>query len=86
MIASVALCRNHHASLLARGGGTSLAGQCCNTAVILDFSRYMARILEIDPHRRIARVEPGIVLNLDKFLGQLEPRCPKATEGKGLYD
>ena len=63
VIATVALCREHHAPLLARGGGTSLAGQCCNTAVILDFSRYMARILEIDPERRIARVEPGVVLD-----------------------
>ncbi|MFZ0297681.1 MAG: FAD-linked oxidase C-terminal domain-containing protein, partial [Candidatus Sulfotelmatobacter sp.] len=49
--------------LLCRGAGTSLAGQCCNVAVILDFSRYMSRILEIDPVRRIARVEPGVVLD-----------------------
>jgi FAD/FMN-containing dehydrogenase/Fe-S oxidoreductase len=49
--------------LLARGGGTSLAGQCCNAAVVLDFSKYMATILEIDPERRIARVEPGVVLD-----------------------
>jgi FAD/FMN-containing dehydrogenase/Fe-S oxidoreductase len=63
VLATVALCREHQAPLLARGGGTSLAGQCCNTAVILDFSKYMARILEIDPQRRIARVEPGVVLD-----------------------
>ncbi|MFZ1918022.1 MAG: FAD-linked oxidase C-terminal domain-containing protein [Terriglobales bacterium] len=63
VIATVALCREHQAPLLARGGGTSLAGQCCNTAVILDFSKYMAKILEIDPQRRIARVEPGVVLD-----------------------
>ena len=63
VLATVALCREHHAPLLARGGGTSLAGQCCNTAIILDFSKYMARILEIDPERRIARVEPGVVLD-----------------------
>ncbi|MGA9974686.1 MAG: FAD-linked oxidase C-terminal domain-containing protein, partial [Candidatus Sulfotelmatobacter sp.] len=41
----------------------SLAGQCCNVAVILDFSKYMSRILEIDPTRRIARVQPGVVLD-----------------------
>jgi FAD/FMN-containing dehydrogenase/Fe-S oxidoreductase len=61
--AAVALCRQFGAPLLCRGGGTSLAGQCCNVAVILDFSRYMARILEIDPVRRIARVQPGVVLD-----------------------
>ena len=63
VLATVALCREHHAPLLARGGGTSLAGQCCNTAIILDFSKYMAKILEIDPAKRIARVEPGVVLD-----------------------
>jgi FAD/FMN-containing dehydrogenase/Fe-S oxidoreductase len=61
--ATVALCRQFGAPLLCRGGGTSLAGQCCNVAVILDFSKYMARILEIDPARRIARVQPGVVLD-----------------------
>src|SRR5713101_8243783 len=54
VLATVSLCRDHRAPLLARGGGTSLAGQCCNAAVILDFSKYMAGILEIDPERRIA--------------------------------
>ena len=63
VIATVALCREYGAPLLCRGGGTSLAGQCCNVAVILDFSKYMNRILEIDPARRIARVQPGVVLD-----------------------
>jgi FAD/FMN-containing dehydrogenase/Fe-S oxidoreductase len=63
VIATVALCREYGAPLLCRGGGTSLAGQCCNVAVILDFSKYMNRILEIDPTRRIARVQPGVVLD-----------------------
>src|SRR5580698_9969812 len=43
VIATIALCRDYGAPLLARGGGTSLAGQCCNAAVILDFSKYMAK-------------------------------------------
>jgi FAD/FMN-containing dehydrogenase/Fe-S oxidoreductase len=60
---AVAVCREFDAPLLCRGAGTSLAGQCCNVAVILDFSRYMAKILEIDPGRRIARVQPGVVLD-----------------------
>jgi FAD/FMN-containing dehydrogenase/Fe-S oxidoreductase len=63
VIAAVSLCREFNAPLLCRGGGTSLAGQCCNVAVILDFSKYMANILEIDPARRIARVQPGVVLD-----------------------
>jgi FAD/FMN-containing dehydrogenase/Fe-S oxidoreductase len=63
VLAAVALCRDHHAPILARGGGTSLAGQCCNVAVVLDFSKYMSNILEIDPERRIARVQPGVVLD-----------------------
>ena len=63
VMATVALCRQFGAPLLCRGGGTSLAGQCCNVAVILDFSKYMARILEIDAERRIARVQPGVVLD-----------------------
>src|ERR1700722_13908930 len=61
VIAAVSLCREFNAPLLCRGGGTSLAGQCCNVAVILDFSRYMNQILDIDPARRIARVQPGLV-------------------------
>src|SRR5580693_5456233 len=61
--AAVSVCRDFGAPLLCRGGGTSLAGQCCNVAVVLDFSKYMARILEIDPARRIARVQPGVVLD-----------------------
>ncbi len=63
VLATVALCRDHRAPLLARGGGTSLAGQCCNAAIVMDFSKYMARILDIDLARRIARVEPGVVLD-----------------------
>jgi len=63
VIAAISLCREFGAPLLCRGGGTSLAGQCCNVAVVLDFSKYMANILEIDPARRIARVQPGVVLD-----------------------
>ncbi len=61
--AALALCRRFGAPVLGRGGGTSLAGQCCNVAVVLDFSRHMNRVLEIDPERRLARVEPGAVLD-----------------------
>ncbi|MHB1857073.1 MAG: FAD-binding and (Fe-S)-binding domain-containing protein, partial [Acidobacteriaceae bacterium] len=61
--AAVAVCRTFGAPILSRGAGTSLAGQCCNVAVVLDFSRYVDRILGLDPNRRQARVEPGIVLD-----------------------
>src|SRR6202790_5662923 len=63
VVAAISVCRDFGAPLLCRGGGTSLAGQCCNVAVVLDFSKYMAKILEIDPARRIARVQPGVVLD-----------------------
>ncbi len=63
VLAAISVCRDFGAPLLCRGGGTSLSGQCCNVAVVLDFSRYMNRILEIDPARRIARVQPGVVLD-----------------------
>ncbi len=48
---------------LPRGAGTSLAGQCCNVAVVLDFTKYMNQILELNPGGRYARVQPGVVLD-----------------------
>jgi FAD/FMN-containing dehydrogenase/Fe-S oxidoreductase len=63
VLATIATCREFGAPLLCRGGGTSLAGQCCNVAVVLDFTRHMGKILEIDPAGRIARVQPGVVLD-----------------------
>jgi FAD/FMN-containing dehydrogenase/Fe-S oxidoreductase len=63
VLAAIATCHEFGAPLLCRGGGTSLAGQCCNVAVVLDFTRHMGKILEIDPVRRIARVQPGVVLD-----------------------
>lgn len=63
VLATLAACRRHRAPVLPRGGGTSLAGQCCNIAVVVDFSKYMHRIVEIDPERRLARVEPGVILD-----------------------
>src|SRR5580698_11061500 len=60
--ATLAACREFNAPVLSRGAATSLAGQCCNTAVILDFSRHMRRILSIDAETKRAIVEPGLVL------------------------
>src|SRR5206468_4569224 len=60
---TLALCRRFGAPILGRGAGTSLAGQCCNVAVVLDTSKYFHRILEVDPAAKTARVEPGAVLD-----------------------
>lgn len=64
VIATVAACRKFGAPVLPRGAGTSLAGQCCNVAVVLDFTKYMNQIKEIDPVKQFARVQPGIVLDV----------------------
>ena len=61
--ATLAVCRERGIPVLARGGGTSLAGQGCNRTVVLDFSRHMNRILDIDAANRTATVEPGVVLD-----------------------
>ncbi|MGH9856308.1 MAG: FAD-binding oxidoreductase, partial [Acidobacteriota bacterium] len=60
---TIRVARSYGAPVLARGGGTSLAGQCCNTAIVLDTSKYMNHVLEIDSTARTARVEPGVVLD-----------------------
>ncbi len=63
VVAGMAACRKFEAPVLARGAGTSLAGQTCNVAVVFDFTKYMNRILELNPEQRYARVEPGVVLD-----------------------
>jgi len=63
VIATVAACRKFGAPVLPRGAGTSLAGQSCNVAVVLDFTKYMNEILELDAAREVTRVQPGVVLD-----------------------
>jgi FAD/FMN-containing dehydrogenase/Fe-S oxidoreductase len=63
VVATMRICREHEVPFLSRGGGTSLAGQCCNVAVVVDWSKYLNRILELDPKGRFARVEPGCILD-----------------------
>jgi len=63
VINTVALCRKHNAPILTRGAGTSLAGQACNAAVILDFSKYMNAIGEVDLATNTMRVQPGAILD-----------------------
>ena len=71
VLATVETCRAFEAPLLNRGGGTSLAGQCCNVAVVVDWSRHLHRVLDVDPVRKLARVQPGLVL--DDLLAQTVP-------------
>jgi FAD/FMN-containing dehydrogenase/Fe-S oxidoreductase len=63
VMAGVDVCRRFGVPVGARGCGTGLAGQTVNEAVMFDFSKYMNNILEIDPERRLARVQPGVVLD-----------------------
>src|SRR5205814_4633962 len=64
VMAAIDVCRRRAAPVLSRGGGTSLAGQCCNVAVVLDMSKYLHGILELDAGRALARVLPGTVLDV----------------------
>src|SRR5271166_5465760 len=61
VIAALSLARENSMPILARGGGTSLAGQACNAALVLDFSKYMNRVVAIEPGARVAHVEPGVI-------------------------
>ncbi|MGA9673228.1 MAG: FAD-binding and (Fe-S)-binding domain-containing protein [Terracidiphilus sp.] len=61
--AALAACRKTGAAVLPRGAGTSLAGQCANVAVVFDYARYMNSLVSIDPDKKLAVVQPGIVLD-----------------------
>jgi FAD/FMN-containing dehydrogenase/Fe-S oxidoreductase len=63
-VAAIAVCRRHDVPVFSRGGGTSLAGQCCNTGVVLDWSKHCTSIVSVDPDDRTCVVEPGIVLDV----------------------
>jgi FAD/FMN-containing dehydrogenase/Fe-S oxidoreductase len=63
-VEAVAVCHEHDLPIVSRGGGTSLAGQCTNEAVVLDFSKYCHRVVSVDPDNRRCVVEPGIVLDV----------------------
>ncbi len=62
-VAAVEVCRRHRAPLLSRGGGTSLAGECTNVAVVIDWSKYCNRLVSVDAESHTCVVEPGIVLD-----------------------
>ncbi len=64
VVTTVAACHQYGVPVLSRGGGTSLAGQCCNVAVVMDMSKYLHNIGEVNPSTRLARVQPGVVLDV----------------------
>jgi FAD/FMN-containing dehydrogenase/Fe-S oxidoreductase len=61
VVATVSIAAQYGAPVLPRGGGTSLAGQTVGRAVVMDFSRHMHHLLDLDPEARTARVQPGLV-------------------------
>src|ERR671931_1581394 len=61
VVTTVQACRERGVPILGRGCGTSLAGQCCNVAVVIDFSKYLNRIVALDAGRRTATVQPGVI-------------------------
>ena len=61
--ATIRIAGEHGVPVMPRGGGTALAGQTCNHAIVIDFSKYMRNMLEVSPEERWARVQPGIVNN-----------------------
>ncbi len=64
VLAVMELAAQHNIPVLPRCGGTSLAGQTVNHAIVMDFSKYMHRLLEINAEERWALVQPGIVLDI----------------------
>ena len=69
--ATVELAARHGVPLLPRGGGTSLAGQTVGRALVVDVSKYLDRVLEVNLEERWARVEPGVVR--DRLNAELAP-------------
>ncbi|GAA0553074.1 FAD-binding and (Fe-S)-binding domain-containing protein [Chitinophaga japonensis] len=63
IVHTIAACRRFNAPVLNRGGGTSLAGQCCNVAVVIDQSKYYNKVLQVDKDQKLVKVQAGIVLD-----------------------
>lgn len=68
---AVRICCAHDVPVVARGGGTSLAGQSCNAAIVLDWSKYCTRVVSVDREAAKVVVEPGIAL--DRLNKELAP-------------
>jgi FAD/FMN-containing dehydrogenase/Fe-S oxidoreductase len=63
VVNAVKVCSHFGAPILSRGGGTALAGQTANVAVVIDFSKYMNRLVSLDAGQRVAVVQPGLILD-----------------------
>lgn len=63
VLATLEVARSHGSPITSRGGGTSVAGNAVGPGVVIDFSRYLNQVLEIDPQARTARVQPGTVMS-----------------------
>lgn len=63
VLAVLQACRRHGAAVVSRGAGTSIGGQAINQAVVIDYSRHLNQVLDIDPAAGLARVQPGVVLD-----------------------
>ncbi|MEV7914857.1 FAD-binding and (Fe-S)-binding domain-containing protein [Streptomyces fimicarius] len=61
--AALAVCREHGVPVVARGGGTSIAGQATGTGLVLDLTRHLRTVLDLDPAARTAVVQPGVILD-----------------------
>ncbi len=61
VVQTVAACRKYGAALVSRGGGTSLGGQTCNVAIVIDWTKYLHGVLDINTDERWARVLPGTI-------------------------
>lgn len=68
--ATVEIAARHHVPVLPRGSGSSLAGQAIGAAIIIDFSKYMNNVVEVDPEAKTATTQPGMsVAVLNRQLG-----------------
>ena len=63
VLAVLEVARDHRVPVLPRAGGTSLAGQTVNHAIVMDFSKYLNQVVEVNKEEGWARVQPGIVLD-----------------------
>ncbi len=70
--AAIELAAKHQVPILPRAAGSSLAGQTVNEAVVIDFTRYLDQVLEVNAEEKWARVQPGVVL--DRLNMQLQPQ------------
>src|SRR5262249_45662379 len=63
VVATMQVCAEMAVPVIARGGGTSLSGQSVGAGVVVDCSKYLSAVLDLDPVTRTARVQPGVVLD-----------------------